>query len=150
MAGIDLIDETFIAANVRDVAAIVADDQRWPRWFPGRRLTVVMDRGIKGIRWSVAGQQVGSCEIWLEQFGDGVIVHYYLRVEPTRPGSASEPAPFSDDPAGWRAAAKARAQAAMRWKRLVWDLKDELETGRLPGAAAREFQGNVRVREGGA
>ncbi len=150
MAGIDLIDETFIAADVRDVAAIVAEEARWSQWFPGLRLTVFMDRGLKGIRWSVAGTHVGSTEIWLEPFADGVILHYYLRVEPTRPGSVSDPAPFADNLAGYRKAAQARQVAALRWKRLVWELKDELEAGREVGTAARRYQADLQVRFGGA
>ncbi len=140
MAGVDLVDETFIAADVADVAAIVADESRWPLWFPDMRLTVFMDRGLKGLRWSVSGGWVGSTEIWLEQFGDGVIVHYYLRVEPTEKGSVSRPAPFPDNAQGYRAAAKARVKAAQRWKRHVWQLKDELEAERVVGTSARSRQ----------
>lgn len=136
MAGVDLVDETFIAADVAAVAAVVADENRWPLWFPDMRLTIFMDRGLKGIRWSVSGAWVGSTEIWLEQFGDGVIVHYYLRVEPTAKGSTGRPAPYPDDPKGYRAAARARDIAARRWKRHVWQLKDELEAGRVVGAPA--------------
>ncbi len=136
MAGIDLVDETFIAADPARVAAVVADQRRWREWFPGLKLTVFMDRGIQGIRWSVTGSFVGSTEIWLEEFSDGVILHYYLRVEPTRSGTDSTPVPYPDTPAGFRAAAKERVKAAHRGKQVFWALKDELEGSREVGADA--------------
>jgi len=133
---VDLIDETFIAARVEDVAAVVADQRRWPQWFPGLTLSVFMDRGLKGIRWSVAGEFVGSSEIWLEQFADGVILHYFLRVDPSKHGCPTVANPYPDTPAGYRAAARARVKAAKRGKRIFWALKDELEGSREVGSAA--------------
>lgn len=136
MARVDLVDETFIAAHIDDISAAVADEGRWIDWFSGLTLTIFMDRGRKGIRWSVSGDFVGSTEIWLEQFADGVILHYYLRVEPTRRGSSAIPDPYPDTQAGYRAAAKARVQAAKRGKRVFWALKDELESDRIVGSQA--------------
>jgi hypothetical protein len=119
---VDLIDETFVVADVDAVAVAFADQRRWREWWPDLALTVFMDRGHEGIRWSVAGALVGSNEIWLEPYGDGVIVHYYLRCDPARP--PSRPA---------RAAKRLRHQHAVAWKRRVNALKDELEAGRAPG-----------------
>ena len=136
VAGIDLIDETFIAASPARVAAVVAEQRRWHRWFPDMDLVVFMDRGLAGIRWSVSGSFVGSTEIWLEPFADGVIVHYYLRVDPTAGRSRTEPAHFADNPRGRRAADKARVAAAKRAKAVFWDLKDELEADRLVATSA--------------
>lgn len=135
MATVDLVDESFIAVNVEQLAQIVADPSRWKQWFPDLELTVFMDRGLKGIRWSVAGRYHGSTEIWLEEFGDGVIVHYYLRVDPVNT-STGQVEPFEANPTGWRKAAKARVAAAKRWKQNLWALKDELEGDREPGTAA--------------
>lgn len=140
MAGIDLVDETFIAADVHDVAAIVHDEPRWSVWFPDKQLTVFMDRGVKGIRWSVRGKWIGSTEIWLEESGDGVILHYYLRVEPASASNPGVAEPYPDTDAGYRAAARARVAAATRWKHLVWRLKDELEGDRVVGTPARRRQ----------
>lgn len=137
MAGIDLVDETYIAADIHDVHRVVADPNRWASWFPDLELAVFMDRGLKGIRWSVTGKFVGSTEIWLEDVGDGVVLHYYLRIEPTADGSATAPAPFADSPAGWRGADRVRVAWAKRWKQIVWDLKDHLEGDRLVGTPSR-------------
>lgn len=136
MGSVDLVDETFISVSPDVAAAVVADSSRWPVWFPDVELTVFMDRGSKGIRWSVTGALVGSMEIWLEAFGDGVIVHYYLRVDPTRNGTGTEPAPFDSSPSGNRRASRVRADRAKHWKRLIWTLKDELEAGRQVGSPA--------------
>jgi hypothetical protein len=129
---VDLIDETFVVAAPAELSAVVHDPQRWRAWWPGLRLTVFMDRGDQGIRWSVTGDLVGSAEIWLEPFGDGVVVHHYLRADPTRPGSPTEP--IEGDPAKQRRQAdRIRRRHALAWKRSVNALKDELEAGRAPG-----------------
>lgn len=136
MAGVDLVDETFISASVSAVSAVVARPARWREWFPDLQLTIFMDRGEKGIRWSVQGAFVGSMEVWLEPVGDGVLLHYYLRVVPTTVGSQTEPNPFPDDLKGYRDAAKIRSARAKEWKKLSWALKDELERDRAVGAPA--------------
>lgn len=131
MAGVDLVDETFIVAPIAVLAEVVADPQYHQRWWPDLRLTVFMDRGLQGQRWSITGALVGSLEIWLEEYADGCIVHHYLRGEPTSDGRTADPWP--DTPAGWRKAAAARAQRAKAWKRDIWALKAELEAGRPAG-----------------
>ena len=97
MPTVDLIDETFVAASPEVVAACVADPAQWRRWWPKRRLEVFMDRGDRGIRWSIAGDLVGSAEIWLEPVLDGTLVHYFVRADPPggapgRPGGRTGPA----------------------------------------------------------
>jgi len=119
---VDLIDETFVVADRRVLADAVHDRQRWLSWWPELTLTVFMDRGLDGIRWSVTGVWLGSAEIWLEPFADGVLVHLYLRLDPA--GSAP----------GARAAARLRRRFALRWKQHANAIKDELEDGRPPGA----------------
>jgi len=137
MPTIDLVDETFIAVDRGILAPIVADQRRWRSWWPHWRMSVFMDRGEQGIRWSISGPLVGSCEIWLEPMLDGVLLHYYLRADPTRP---RQPAIARELPAshrGHRIAATLRRQHALAWKSHAWVLKDELEGGRRPGQAAR-------------
>jgi hypothetical protein len=129
---IDLVDETFVAARPEAVAALVHDEARWSRWWPGLTLTVFMDRGFAGIRWSATGVAVGSCEIWLEAVADGVLVHYYVRLDPIEKHSG-KPMREPTDAAGWRKAAALRAAWARDWKLNVWALKDELEGTRHPG-----------------
>ncbi len=133
MAGVDLVDETFIVVQPQVLAGVVADPASWVRWWPDLRLTVFMDRGVNGQRWSMTGALVGSLEIWIEPFADGCIVHHYLRGEPSDDGLT--PAPWPDTPKGWRAAAKERARRATAWKRTVWELKREVEQQRPAGAA---------------
>ena len=114
---IDLVDDTFVVAPVEQLAAVVADPASWRRWWPDLRLTTTRDRGPKGRQWRVDGALVGTAEVWLEPWGDGVLVHFYLRCEP----GASQRADRE---------LRRRAQA---WKRAVHALKDDLERGRRPG-----------------
>lgn len=133
MATVDLVDETFIIVAPDRIAAIVADPVRWEAWWPGLTLSVFMDRGLEGIRWSVTGELVGSAEIWLESHGDGVIVHHYLRAEPTEPGSPTRARRIPESARGRREVDRLRRRHAVAWKRTVWALKDELEGDRRPG-----------------
>lgn len=124
---IDLVDESFVVVDRARLAALVADPARWLEWWPHLRLSVFMDRGLDGIRWSVTGAWVGSLEVWLEAVGDGVVVHHYARLDPAGEGSSAT---------GMRAvrrAARARDRHARAWKRVVWSLTDDLDRGRAPG-----------------
>lgn len=127
MPAVDLVDETFVAAAPAAVAAAVHDVDRWRRWWPDLALSVFQDRGEQGIRWNVAGALAGSMEVWLEPYGDGVIVHYYLRCDPPGAGAVLTP----------RSADRERRRRALRAKRVFWRLKDELEGDRRPGEPAR-------------
>ncbi|MDQ1247193.1 MAG: hypothetical protein QG597_1563 [Actinomycetota bacterium] len=129
------MDETFIAVAPEVLAPIIADPARWPQWWPDLQLTVFMDRGIAGQRWSMVGAMVGSAEIWLEPALDGTTVHFYLRGAPTGPDRATAD-DLPDTPAGWRRADAIRRRRALDWKRHVWALKDELEGDRPPGFPA--------------
>jgi hypothetical protein len=115
----DIADDTFVVAAPVAVAAVVADPASWLTWWPDLALTVTRDRGIKGLQWSVRGAAVGSMEVWLEPWGDGVIVHWYVR-------AALVP--------GVRRPAHERAERVLRWKREIHRLKDRLEAGREPGS----------------
>jgi len=126
------MDETFIVAAPATVARLVADSSRWPRWWPGLVLTVAEDRGPAGIRWQVGAGTTrgrstkkspltGTMEIWVEPHQDGVIAHYYLRVDPT----------------GRRMRRRARHKRARQAKHALWSLKDELERGRPVGEPLR-------------
>lgn len=129
----DLVDETFVVTSPTVIAGVVADHRRWRQWWPDLELTVFMDRGLEGIRWTVTGALVGSAEIWLETFGDGVVMHYYLRADPTVPGSNTKSRELTASPRARRELSAIRARHATRWKRTVWALKDELEAGRHTG-----------------
>jgi hypothetical protein len=123
MPHVDLLDETFVVASRQRIAALVHEPANWRRWWPDLALTVVEDRGPEGIRWSLDGPLRGSTELWIELHADGAIVHYYLRADlPGRAGS------------GRRAAREARRRA-VAGKRVLWAIKDELETDREVGGA---------------
>lgn len=124
MPQLDLIDEAFVAAAPRRVAALVHDRTRWRGWWPDLTLAVGTDRGGAGIRWTVSGHYVGSSEIWVEPNADGAIVHYYLRIDP-----AAGPLPE-------RAAARELRRRLLHAKRVLWAVKDELEAGRSVGDPA--------------
>ena len=121
MPTVDLIDETYLVVDRDVLAAGVHELARQRVWWPDLTLTVFMDRGLDGIRWSVTGTWVGSAELWLEPFGDGVLLHLYLRLDP------------AGAPLGVRAADRARRRYALAWKVHANALKDELEAGRPPG-----------------
>ncbi len=121
MPQLDLVDETFVVALPGQVAAAVRDRRRWPAWWPDLTLGVFQDRGDAGVRWNVRGALTGSMEVWLEPFGDGVIVHHYVRCD--LPGRTRSPA----------AVARERRRRERHAKRVFWALKDELEAGRRAG-----------------
>jgi hypothetical protein len=118
---VDLIDETYLVVAPEVLAAAVHSPARWRAWWPDLELSVFMDRGLDGIRWSVTGSLAGSAELWLEPVGDGVLLHYYLRVDPVAGRGRA------------RSADRLRRSRALAWKVAVNALKDELEAGRPPG-----------------
>lgn len=114
---VDLVDETFIVAERALLAGRISDPALWRQWWPDLRLTVVTDRGLDGIRWSVAGALSGTAEIWLEPWQDGVIVHWFLRAQ-ALVGRDGE---------------RIRHRYATAFKRRIHALKDDLERGRPAG-----------------
>jgi hypothetical protein len=118
VAALDLVDETFVVAAPAAVAAVVRDPDRWGRWWPDLRLGVFQDRGEAGVRWNVRGALTGSMEVWLEPYGDGVLLHHYVRCDRA-----------DGRPVGRRE--RRRRQA--RTKQVFWAVKDELEGDRRPG-----------------
>lgn len=116
MSPINVLDESYIAADRARVAGAVADPSWWPVVWPELLLTVTEDRGLDGVRWAVAGRLTGTAEVWLEDFrGRGVIVHYFLRVD--QDGAISD-----------RRARRLCRRYALRWKEHVFALKDTLES----------------------
>jgi hypothetical protein len=135
---VDVADDTFVVAAPAAVAAAVHDETAWARWWPDLAPVVTRDRGVKGVQWSVTGALLGSMEIWLEPWGDGVLVHWYLRAD-HGPGQVRRPR------AG-RPAARQRGEVDRRvrdWKGHVHALKDRLEAGRVPGS----FRKDVKDRD---
>jgi hypothetical protein len=122
---LDIVDETFIAADPPRIRAATCDPNRWADWFPGACLTSYDDRGSRGERWLVSGSLVGTAEVWLEEHGDGAIVHAYLRANPAAPGLIR----------GRAARRRFVTGHALTLKRAMFGLKDLLEGVRVPGTA---------------
>jgi hypothetical protein len=122
---VDLVDDTYLACAPDVVARVVADERRWAVWWPALRRTTTRDRGPKGRQWAVRGSLVGTMEIWLEPWWDGVILHLYLRADPARPRLRPRRVGVDAHAGGW--AARERVRRAQRWKRHIHRLKDELE-----------------------
>jgi len=132
MPTVDLIDETYLVADPATLAARLQDPSLWRAWWPDLELSVFQDRGVQGLRWTVTGRLVGSSEIWLEPFRDGVVLHYYLRAELTRRGSDTDVLGGRPGSVRRRSLAAGRRHAA-ELKRAVNALKDELEALRPIG-----------------
>jgi hypothetical protein len=122
---VDLVDDTYLACPPDVVAQVVADERRWDAWWPDLRLTTTRDRGPKGRQWAVRGALLGTMEIWLEPWWDGVILHLYLRADPARPRRL--PPCAGDNGQAGKRAARERQRRAQQWKSHVHRLKDELE-----------------------
>lgn len=126
MATVDVMDETFLVVPPARLAEEFADPAAWRRLWPDLELRVFADRGERGVRWTVVGDAWrGSMEVWLEAVGDGTVLHYFLRVDPTGPAWAA------------RAAQRESVRRQRAAKALAFALKDRLEGGRPPGVPPR-------------
>ena len=105
------------------MAAAFADPLQLARFWPDLRLSVYVDRGEAGIRWTVRGALVGTMEVWLEPVLDGTLLHYFLRADP--------PTPFKRV-RDQLAAIRTRQVAA---KAIALELKTQLEGGRPAGVS---------------
>jgi hypothetical protein len=121
---IDVVDSTWFAAPPKAVAAVVADPGNWRRWWPDLLLEVDEWRGEKGVRWLVPAVKgsglAGSAEVWLEPAFDGVVAHFFLRL---------------DAPPGVRLSSRRSDRIAdgfrRRTKQAFWALADQLDPGRV-------------------
>jgi hypothetical protein len=137
---IHIIDELYVVAAPAAVRAATCDAARWSEWFPGVTLTAYEDRGTEGVRWKVEGRLVGTAEVWLEEFGDGTIVHAYLRADPVVDPAATSPVGRWVGRSGGRGKWQRRLSPRQVRKRYVLplkahllELKHELEGSREPG-----------------
>ena len=124
MASVEIVDETVVVVDRGIVAAVLADRAQWRAWWPDCDVTVVIDRGIDGMRWSVRGALVGYTEVEVRAHSRGVLVRYSLGVDPTVPGSASQPRTLPDSPRGRRELDDLRRRQLLAWKRTVWTLAE--------------------------
>ncbi len=126
MSGIQVADETFIAATPATVGSAVGDRASWRRWFPDLNLEVVDDRAERGMRWKVTGPLTGTMEIWLEPVLDGAVLHYFLHAEPTG---------VQPEKLGRRDLAGMIYRRRVAGKRMAFEVKNRLEAGRPVGIA---------------
>lgn len=112
------MDETFLAVPPKTIASALAEPAAWRRFWPDLELTVYLDRGDRGLRWTVAGALVGTMEVWLEPMLDGTVLHYFLRADP---------------PAGGRDSEHETVRRRLRAKEVAFALKRALEGDRPPG-----------------
>jgi hypothetical protein len=126
VVAIDVVDSTWLAAPPATVAAVVAEPANWRRWWPELTLEVDEWRGTKGVRWLVpavggAGAGLaGTAELWLEPMFEGVVAHFFLRLDPP-PGR----------PLSTRRARRLTDQIRRRTKQVFWTLADQLDAHRF-------------------
>jgi hypothetical protein len=124
---IDIVDSTWICATPTVVAAAVSEAANWRRWWPDLELTVDEWRGVKGMRWLVrapSDSAAGSMEVWLEPDHDGVVAHYFLRLD------ALDGRPMSP-----RARDRITDRRRRHVKQVLWALADQLDPGRTARVA---------------
>jgi len=123
VTSIQVADETFVAAAPQLVAAVVGDRGRWRAWWPDLRIEVAEDRGAAGMRWRVGGPVTGTMEFWCEPVLDGFVLHYFLHAEPVGDSTVTDTAGLNH-------------RYRVTGKRVSFEIKDLLESGRAPGEPA--------------
>ncbi|TDD44527.1 SRPBCC family protein [Kribbella antibiotica] len=120
MPTLDVSCDDMVVADPAYVAEQLGADTLWREWWPELTLTPTDRRGAQGVRWAVTGAAIGTAEWWLERVRDGVVVHWYLRVDPARPVRG-------------RALNRLRERYVRQYRERLWAFKDEAETGRAAG-----------------
>ncbi|GAB2658892.1 SRPBCC family protein [Kribbella swartbergensis] len=120
MPTLDISCDDLVVADPAYVAERLGSDTLWREWWPDLTLTPSERRGLEGVRWEVTGAATGTAEWWLEQVRDGVVVHWYLRVDPARPVRG-------------RALVRLRERYVAQYRERLWRFKDEVESGRAAG-----------------
>lgn len=120
MPTLDISCDDLVVADPAYVAERLGSDTLWREWWPDLTLTPSERRGLEGVRWAVTGAAIGTAEWWLEQVRDGVVVHWYLRVDPARPVRG-------------RALTRLRERYVAQYREHLWRFKDQVEAGRAAG-----------------
>src|ERR1700754_155031 len=126
MPTLDISCDDLVVADPAYVAERLGSDTLWREWWPELTLTPTERRGLEGVRWSVTGAAVGTAEWWLEAVRDGVVVHWYLRVDPARPWHRRKKL-------GGRALERVKERYVRSYRKHLWRFKDEAEAGRPAG-----------------
>jgi len=120
MPTLDISCDDLVVADPAYVAERLGSDTLWRAWWPDLTLTPTERRGLEGVRWAVTGSAVGTAEWWLEAVRDGVVVHWYLRVDPA-------------EPVRGRALVRLQERYVASYRKHLWRFKDEVEAGRPAG-----------------
>jgi len=120
MPSLDISCDDLVVADPAYVAERLGSDTLWREWWPELTLTPTERRGLEGVRWAVTGAAIGTAEWWLERVRDGVVVHWYLRVDPRQPVRG-------------RALERLRERYVARYRDHLWRFKDAVEAGRAAG-----------------
>jgi hypothetical protein len=120
MPQLDISCDDLVVADPAYVAERLGSDTLWREWWPDLTLTASERRGLEGVRWSVTGAATGTAEWWLEPVRDGVVVHWYLRVDPAQPVRG-------------RAVERLKERYVAAYRERLWRFKDEAEAGRPAG-----------------
>jgi hypothetical protein len=120
MSTIDISCDDLVVADPAYVAERLGSDTLWREWWPDLTLTPSERRGLEGVRWAVTGAAIGTAEWWLEPVRDGVVVHWYLRVDPAKPVRG-------------QALARLEERYVASYREHLWRFKDEAEMGRAAG-----------------
>jgi hypothetical protein len=122
------MDSTWIGVAPSAIAPLIADASRWSQWWPDLELRASEYRGLKGVRWLVRSAErglfSGSMEIWLEPVAEGVVAHYFLRLDAT----AEAPSTRERE----RLVHHYRTQT----KRAMWAVSDAVDPGRIARVSA--------------
>lgn len=124
----EVADTTWIGAPAAAVGALLGDARNWPLWWPELDLQLAEARGAKGVRWLVRRgerRMTGSMEIWLQPELDGVVAHYFLRLDRVD-GRRVRPARRE------RIVRRHRARA----KRVLWAVSGVVDPARMTRIAA--------------
>ena len=130
MPSLDISCDDLVVADPAYVAERLGADTLWREWWPELTLTAAERRGEEGVRWAVTGAAIGTAEWWLESVRDGVVVHWYLRVDPV--GSTSS-----------RRLRKLRERYVARYRKQIWRFKDEVESGRAAGEGRSDSEPTI-------
>ena len=117
---LDISCDDLVVADPAYVAERLGSDTLWREWWPDLTLTPSERRGLEGVRWAVTGAATGTAEWWLEAVRDGVVVHWYLRVDPAKPVRG-------------QALARLKERYVAAYREHLWRFKDEAEVGRAAG-----------------
>jgi len=120
MPSLDISCADLVVADPAYVAERLGPATLWREWWPALTLTPTERRGLEGVRWAVTGAAIGTAEWWLEQVRDGVVVHWYLRVDPR-------------EPVRGRALERLQERYVARYRDHLWRFKDDVEAGRAAG-----------------